>query len=300
MTRSKGSGKPDKRPRGLKWLAAAIPLMAAAVPVIGLFEHWLEPNPTPTPTPTPVSASLVDYVAVCGLANETQLRVEGDYTRYKISFEHAPDLTSARDALLLVTKEDDTATSDLMAQVDALTPPPSLLGQQRALDGDWKSNLAELGALREHLSQGVASLAQLVKLVRGQPRDAMTKRSADARERLLRLGRPGCRLNSEAVTPNVDWSPALRREWAVVAPQRTSPETSTENASVASHDGQASGTQEALPEAAVALPDAAPPPVALTKPNPLIHTVIHETVLVKPAQAAVSPTETQPSTTTAP
>lgn len=297
MKRSKSSDRGDKTPRPFKWLAAVIPLMAAAVPIVGVFEHWFEPVPKPTPS---VPASLAEYVAVCGLANETQSRLEGDYARYKVSFEHARDLTSARDALLLVTKQDITATSDLMSQIDALTPPRSLAGAQQALDSDWKRNLTVLSAFREHLSEGVASLPQLVELVRRQHRVEIAKRSADARERLLRLGNPECRLNSEEVTPNVDWSSSLRREWAVVGPQQGSPVASAENASVASHNGQVSGTQEALPEVAVALPDAEPPQAASKLPNTLTHIVVPKAVLVSPTQADGSPGEAQPSTTTAP
>ena len=297
MTKSKGSGEGAKTPRAFKWLAAVIPLMAAAVPIIGIFEHWFEPGPNPIP---PAPASLAEYVEVCGLANETQSRLEGDYVRYRVSFEHAGDLTSARDALLLVTKQDITATSDLMNQIDALTPPQDMAGVQHALDSDWSRNLAVLGEFREHLSEGVASLPQLVDLVRRQHRVEIAKRSADARERLLRLGRPECRLNSEQVAPNVDWSPALRQKWVVVGLQHGSSGASTETASVTSQKGKVPGALEALPEAAVALPDAEPLKAASKGPNLPTHVSNPDAVHVSTAQAAGNPSAEQPSTTTAP
>lgn len=289
MTGSKDSDEADGLPRPLKWLAALIPLMAAALPIIGAFGHWFDTSSHTTP------ASSSEYVEVCGRANESQQRLEDDYSRYAIAFEHARDLTSARDALLLVIKQEMAATSDLKGRIDALTPASNSAGAQRALDEDWGRNLAALGRFRERLSEGVGSLAEMVEIVRRQPRLAIASRSADARARLRQLGKQDCDLNTEPITPNVDWSPALRREWALVRARSSGSVGATKSAST---DAKGSVTPQVLPEASAALPEAEPPQ-AIYAPAP--SSTARDHISVTPEQAiGEAQQEGQVSTSTAP
>lgn len=201
---SSDSGKSSRR--AYKWLAGAISLMAAAVPIIGEFEHWFDGGSSAT------ASTPAEYGDVCALSNAEQHRQERNLTKFRVSFEHAGDLTGARDAILLLTRQTIAATAELQGRIEALTPPRSLAGAQRTLDEDWTMNLDALGRYRERLSGGLSSAAQLVKVTASLPHTPIAQRSADARAQLLVLGRSACMLDAERPQPNADWPRALRRE----------------------------------------------------------------------------------------
>jgi hypothetical protein len=210
MTRSQDSHK-DGKGKGssvaYKALAATIPLVAAMVPIIGAFEHWFGGGP-----PAPPASAVSEYATVCNLSNALQRKQETQLAQFRAAFERARGPTGARDAMLLLTKQDIAVTSELENHIQALTPPQGQAGVQRQLERDWSANLTALGKYRERLGAGVASTAQLVQIAASLPRSSIEARTDDARGYLLRLGAPACTLDPEREQPIADWSASLRSE----------------------------------------------------------------------------------------
>lgn len=238
MTQSrKGSHRTGKGPRAaFKVVAAAIPLMAATLPIIAAFEHWFGAGPAPASPSTSA-----EYGAICTLSNERQREKEKQLAHFRVTFEHAHNLTAARDAILLLTKQELAATSELQNRIQALTPSQSQAGAQHQLENDLQTKLTVLWTYRERLGREVASVTQLVKIAGSLPRSAIEAKTAAARGRLLRLGAPACSLDPEREQPITDWAPALRDKLA----------------SVSSHNRLGDASSHAFPAAPIALPEAA-------------------------------------------
>jgi hypothetical protein len=207
-----GHDEVRKAPRtAFKWIAAAVSVMAGVVPIVGAFEHWFDSGHH---TPTEPASTVSEYAAVCNLSNARQREQERNRARFRAAFTHARDATGARDAMLLLAKQEIAATSELQNRIEALTPPAGRASTQADLETDWKRNLTVLGEYRERLGEGVASATALVRVAAALPRTPIEARSADARGRLLRLGAPACSLQAKREQPTADWSPAVRRELA--------------------------------------------------------------------------------------
>lgn len=211
MTKPSESHKPhdpNKSPRSvLKWFVVGIPLVAAALGIGVTVGGWFGGGGSATPPATPI-----EYRLVCEEANGKQRSWERDVAQFRVSFETAHDLTEARDAMLLLARQDATATNELLSSLRTLTPPAHEASTQRQLERAWSSNVAELRSYSDRLSGGVTSPQQLVALVTTMPRASLEGRDMDARGLLLRLGKPACSLNVQTPHPIANWPIKLQDE----------------------------------------------------------------------------------------
>jgi hypothetical protein len=212
MTKTRNSGEKTK-PQGrlFKLLAASVSLMAAAVPVVGAFEHWFSWGGSSGST-----ATSADYAKVCSLWDERHNEREGQLAQFRATFSHARNLTAARDALLLSANQGIMSISELQNDLEALTPGADIASVQRRVERDWKSTLAALRQYRERLRMGLKSATKLEEIFVRYPESDIEERTADARGQLLRLGGSACSLAQEREPPPVQWPPALQEDLAAL------------------------------------------------------------------------------------
>jgi hypothetical protein len=255
----KESEKPRKRGRtAIKWLIAAIPILAALFGIAASLENWLNGSASAKPGSTPA-----EYGAVCSLSNTRQREWEQDLAGFRHAFAHAETLTVARDALLRVTEQDIDSTAELRNHIDALTPPHGESSVQRHLERDWNLNLQALANYRERLGLGVGSTRELESIAKALPRSKMETRANEARGWLLKLGSPSCDLEPVKSEPVAQWPQTLLTEGSGGKPSPDpTPGSTTSGPTTASAAGPT--TPDAAPSGApsVVEPPKAPSDVA--------------------------------------
>jgi hypothetical protein len=211
MTSKKGSRKCRWSPGAVfKTVAATVSLMAAAVPVVVLVEHWLEHHDEPSGK----TATSADYAEICRESNEGQSTRDKQFAHFKKVFASARNLTDARDALLLSTQQDIDVRSELQSHLEALKAPSTLGNVQEHLEEDWKNDLVEVRADMARLEARISSPTQFEEIIRSYPRSTIEARDVNARGQLRRLGAPDCLLEPLQEQAPARWPAKLQVELA--------------------------------------------------------------------------------------
>ena len=281
--RSDNPGDSGKRLGALmKWLlVAGIPAVAAGCAIVLALEGWFSSDGGAV-----AASNVVEYKTLCDETNAKQREWASNLARFRIAFGNARDPTGARDAMLLLARQDVAATVELASALSALKPTPQQASVQHRLEHDWEDNIKLLRAYSDRLSVGGTSARMLVELAATMPRATIEARAADARGLLLRLGQPACSLDAQRIQPVADWSPEMQKAIYTAGNQGAeatsqelvvgvAPAGGSSPPTVGATGRKATGSQ-VLPDASTAgavlqggspaLPDAEPPVAAASPP----------------------------------
>jgi hypothetical protein len=189
----------------LRRLAVAIPVIAASLSILGYLIGWFGGRGLSV---SPSSAA--EYAAVCTLANAERVKWSHHVVEFRREFEHAPNSTKARDALLYLAESDIQYASALWSALDALTPVQAMKSTQERLLSSWSSSLAILRNYEDHILNAPTTAA-LVAAAGSLPRARVEQNAILGRALLLRIGGLGCHLDETTVQPVADFPAAVAR-----------------------------------------------------------------------------------------